>query len=255
MFDGNWDWDVSLGYGKFKQEQLRLNEINVFRAANALNAEYADDGVTIQCADADARAQGCVPMNLFGEGSITKEAADYIRANPTITTNIEQTTLMGYIAGDLFDMPAGPVASAFGVEYRKDEQRVAAGGGAAEGGITFNYVPTFAGDVSVYEAFAEMALPLLKDAPGAKSLTAEVSARVADYSWSGTGLVGSYKTGLIWQPIDGYAIRANWARAQRAPTITELMSPPRGDYDSFDDICDGVTATSTSAGHDIDARE
>ena len=51
-------------------------------------------------------------------------------------------------------------------------------------------------------------------------------------------------------PTDGYMVRANWARAQRAPTITDLMSPPRGDYDSFNDICDGVTATSTDAGHD-----
>lgn len=249
MFDGNWDWDVSVGYGKFKQEQTRLNEINVFRAASALDADYAADG-SIQCADADARANGCQPLNLFGEGSITPEAADYIRANPTITTDIEQVNVLGYITGDLFEMPAGPVASAFGIEYRRDEQTVATGGGAEVGGVTFNYVPTFSGDVEVYEAFAEAAFPLLKDAPGAKNLSLEVSARVADYSWSNIDLVGSYKTGLIWEPISGYAVRANWARAQRAPTITEALSPPRGDYDSFDDICDGTTATSTDAGHD-----
>ena len=71
---------------------------------------------------------------------------------------------------------------------------------------------------------------------GAKSLTAEVSARVADYSWSGTGLVQSYRTGLVWEVVDGYALRANWARAQRAPSIDDLISPPAGDYDSFTDI-------------------
>lgn len=63
-------------------------------------------------------------------------------------------------------------------------------------------------------------------------------------------MMASYKLGLTWQPVEGYMVRANYARAQRAPTITELMSPPRGDFDSFDDICDGVSATSTSAGHD-----
>lgn len=247
MFDGDWDWDVSVGYGTFKQEQVRYNELYVANVTNALNAEKLPDG-TIQCADADARAEGCVPINLFGEGSITPEAADYIRANPTITTNIDQVTVLGYIAGDLFDMPAGPVASAFGVEYRYDSQDVKTN--VPYGGVTFNYVPDFSGDVSVYEAFGEMAFPLLRDVTAAKNLTAEVSARVADYSWATTGIIGSYKAGFIWEPVESYAIRANWARAQRAPSITELMSPARGDYDSFDDICDGATATSDDAGHD-----
>ena len=249
MFDGDWNWDLSVSFGKFKQEQLRLNELNTFRVANALDAEYAADG-SIQCADADARAEGCVALNLFGEGSITPEMADYIRANPTITTNIEQTNILGVIDGDLFEMPAGTVAAAFGLEYRKDYQSVRTSDEQQYGGVTFNVVPSFSGRVEVYEAFAEAAFPLLRDASWAKSLTAEASLRVADYSWAGTGLTNSYKLGLIWEPVQGYMVRSNYAKAERAPTITELMSPPRGDYDSFDDICDGVTATSTSKGHD-----
>ncbi|MEQ3528079.1 TonB-dependent receptor [Pseudoalteromonas sp. XMcav11-Q] len=243
----DWEWDVSVGYGKFKQEQTRSNEIYVARVKQALNAERLDDG-TVQCKDEQARSQGCVPINLFGEGSITPEAADYIRANPSITTDIDQVTVSGFVTGDLFELPAGAVASAFGFEYRKDTQSVSTN--VPNGGVTFNYVPTFEGDVSVREIFGELSLPLLKDAPMAKSLSAEVSARIADYSWANTGLIQSYKAGFIYEPIEGYSIRANWARAMRAPTITELMSPPRGDYDSFDDICDGVTATSTDAGHD-----
>ena len=241
MFDGGWDWDLSVGYGKFEQRQTRFNEIYVANVRNALHVE--DDGNGgYQCDDADARAAGCVPINLFGEGSITPEAADYIRANPTINSDIEQTTVLGYIAGDLFEMPAGPVATVFGFEWRKDFQGVSTN--VPEGGITFNYVPDFEGDVTVREAFAEAAFPLLRDVAGAKSLTANVSARLADYSWGGTGLIGSYTTGLIYEPADGYVVRANWSRAQRAPSITELLSPPRGDYDSFDDICQEVTATS-----------
>ncbi|PKG83898.1 TonB-dependent receptor [Colwellia sp. 75C3] len=255
MLDGNWDWDVSVGYGKSTQEQIRGNEINTINAAYALDAEYAADGVTIQCADEQARAAGCLPMNVFGEGSITPEVADYIRANPTIDTTVEQLTITGYVAGDLFEMPAGPVASAFGFEWRKDSQEVETGGGATEGGVTFNYVPEYSGEVKVAEVFGEAAFPLLRDVTGAKSLTAEVSARVADYSWSGTGLVQSYRTGLVWEVVDGYALRANWARAQRAPSIDDLLSPPAGDYDSYSDICYGTTATSDDAGHDNCRKE
>ena len=255
VFDGDWDWDVSVGYGRFTQEQIRGNEINTINAGFALDAEYAEDGMTIQCADADARANGCLPMNIFGEGSITPEVADYIRANPTIDSTVEQATLTGYMAGDLFEMPAGAVASAFGFEYRKDSQNIETGGGATEGGVSFNYVPEYSGEVTVAEIFGEAAFPLLKDVVGAKSLTAEVSIRLADYSWANTGLMQSYKTGLVWEVVDGYALRANWARAQRAPSIDDLISPPAGDYDSLTDICYGTTATSTDAGHNNCRKE
>ena len=121
MFDGEWDWDISAGYGKFHQRQFRNNEIDVFKAKKALDAGYADDG-SIQCNDAEARADGCVALNVFGEGSITPEMANYIRVNPTLNTYNEQANIMGYITGDLFEMPAGPVATVFGFEYRKDTQ-------------------------------------------------------------------------------------------------------------------------------------
>ena len=252
MFDGDWDWDLSVGFGKFEQKQRRFNELYVANVRNALNVESDGNG-GYQCVDESARANGCVPLNLFGEGAITEEAADYIRANPGINTKIEQFNVLGYMAGDLFEMPAGMVSSVFGFEYRKDTQAVKTN--VPAGGVTFNYVPDFKGDISVAEIFAEAAFPLLKDVSGAKNLSAEVSIRLAEYDLDNIDLVQSYKTGLVWEPIEGYAIRANWARAQRAPTITEAMSPPRGDYDSFDDICDGVTATSTSPGHDNCRKE
>ncbi|MCL1036916.1 TonB-dependent receptor [Shewanella submarina] len=240
----DWEWDLSVGYGNFKQEQVRSNEIDLVRLQNALNAEQLDNG-TIQCKDADARADGCVPVNLFGAGSISAEAADYIRATPTIDTEITMTNVLGYVTGDLFELPAGQVASAFGFEYRRDTQKV--GTNAPNGGISFNHVPDFEGSVDVYEVFGEASVPLLRDVTAAKSLSLDLSLRLADYSWSNTGVLSSYKAGLVYEPTDGYMVRANWATAQRAPSITELISPPRGDFDSFDDICDGVTADSTES--------
>jgi outer membrane receptor protein involved in Fe transport len=243
LFDNEWDWEVSVGYGDFKQEQLRENEIDVFKEAWALDAEYAEDGVTIQCASAEARADGCVPMNIFGVGSISPEAADYIRVNPTITAKLDQTNVLGYITGDLFDMPAGPVASVFGLEYRKDTLDLMTSPGQANGGITFNIVPQFSGDIDVMEAFTEFSFPLTQ------KLQLDISARVGDYSPKGVDTIFSYTAGLMWEVADGYHLRGNFARAQRAPTITELMSPPRGDFDGYNDICDGVTADSTEEGH------
>jgi iron complex outermembrane recepter protein len=249
VFDGEWDWDLGLSYGEFEQRQLRLNEISIVNLANGLDVEVLDNG-TIQCASAEARADGCVPVNIFGYGSITPEAADYIRANPVINTDISQLNISGYMTGELFELPAGAVSSAFGFEYRKDKQQVNVADELRALAITFNDVPDIKGDVSVWEAFGEVTLPLLRNAPMAKNLSLDLSLRLADYSHENIDLMTSYRAGFIWEPVSGYAFRANYARAQRAPSITELISPPRGDYDSFNDICDGVTLTSTDPGHD-----
>ena len=244
MFDDNWDWDLSVGYGNFEQYQVRSNELDVFKEAQALDAEYAADGVTIQCADPDARAAGCVPLNLFGVGSITPAMADWLRVNPIINPTVELINVLGYMNGDLFDMPAGPVGAVFGFEWRRDSMDLRVSDGPRYGGITFNLVPPIKGDFDVAELFSEMSFPL------AENLTADISVRISDYSMENIDTVFSHTAGLTWEPVDGYILRANIARAQRAPDITELLSPRRGDYDSFDDICDAVSATSTEVGHD-----
>ncbi|GAB3020798.1 TonB-dependent receptor domain-containing protein [Bowmanella dokdonensis] len=253
-FDNEWEWELSVGYGKFKQEQRRSNEISIVKLRQALDAEVADDG-SIQCSDAQARAEGCVPVNIFGYNSITPEAADYIRANPWIDTDITQLSIGGYMTGDLFELPAGPVSTAFGFEYRKDTQEVNVDDELRNLAVTFNDVPDFKGEVKVKEVFAEATMPLLRDAAMAKNLTLDLSLRLADYSQKNIDLMSSYRAGLIWEPVEGYAVRANYARAQRAPNITELISPPRGDYDSFTDICDGVTLTSDEPGHEACRQE
>jgi len=244
LFNDKWDWEASVGYGNFEQKQIRSNELDVRKERQALDAEYAEDGVTIQCADPEARAAGCVPLNIFGYNSITPAMADWLRVNPTITTKLDQVDLLAYIVGDLFDMPAGGVGAVFGVEWRRDSLDLIPSEEQQYGGITFNVVPGFTGEIDVAEAFTEASLPITRN------FSADLSFRVADYSPPGIDTVYSYSAGLMWEVADGYSLRGNYARAQRAPTITELYSPPRGDYDSYTDICDGVTANSQGDGHD-----
>jgi len=244
MFSDKWDWDVSVGYGHFEQLLIRSNELDVRKTAQALDASIDPVTNEIVCNDPAARAAGCVPLNIFGVGSITPEMADWIRYTPILNPTIEQTNFLGYISGNLFEMPAGDVGAVFGVEYRKDEMEMLADDGSNYGGITYNIVPDIFGDMDVTELFSEFSFPL------AESLTADLSLRVGDYSHKNISTVFSYTAGLMWEVADGYNLRANFARAQRAPDLTELFSPERGDYDSYTDICDEVSATSTEAGHD-----
>src|SRR3546814_5966087 len=67
---------------------------------------------------------------------------------------------------------------------------------------------------------------------------------VADEKIDRVGNGCSWRGGVQYAPIPDIRFRAQFARAQRAPDIAELYSPPRGNFESANDLCDGVTPTS-----------
>lgn len=236
----DWDWEASLGYGRFEQNQVRRGNLNGYNLMQGLDA--IEVGGEIVCRD---QSNGCVPVNLFGEGAITPEAADYIRVELEQNAVITQTNFLAYATGDLWQLPAGPLAAAFGVEYRRDEQQLRGDPLSQYGGSTGNIVPNFEGSIEVYETFAEFSAPLVRDRPGIRSLSIDGSLRLAHYDIENVSGVVSYRGGVQWAPVDDVRFRFQYARAQRAPDLAELYSPARGDFDSVPDICRGVTPAST----------
>ncbi len=245
-FGGGWDWEAYVGFGHFRLEQVRMNDLNFQNVQYALNieADPASPG-NFRCVNAAARADGCVPLNIFGIGSISAEAADYIRAVDHLEQVLKQKTAAFNIVGELFDLPAGPLAAAFGMEYRKEEQATDGDPVTQTGNTGYAEIPDLRGTYDVVEAFAEFNLPLLADRPFAHRLSADAAVRFADYSQENVGTVASWKIGGSWAPVRDIRFRGQFARAQRAPDITELFSELRGDFDTADDPCDGVTAAST----------
>lgn len=239
-----WTWEASAGFGQYRQDQLRRNEINGIHLTQALNAELGPDSQP-RCVDADARAAGCVPVNLFGEGSITPEAANWIRADLRQNLTIRQYNAQAFATGNLFDGPAGPIGAAAGIEYRRDSQQLRGDALSQSGGTTGNAVPNFGGSISAIEAFAEVSVPLVRERPGIELLSVDASARIAHYSIDRVGWVFSWRGGVQYAPVPDLRFRAQYARAQRAPDIAELYSPPRGNFEAATDICSGVTPTTT----------
>ena len=239
---GSWTWSATAGFGEYDQSQDRLNEINGLHLTQALNAEQLVDG-TIQCVDPAARAAGCVPINLFGEGSITPQAADWIRANLHQDVTVRQYNAQAFATGNLFDGPAGPVAAAVGVEWRRDSETLVGDALSQSGGTTGNAIPNFSGEISAIEGFTELSAPIVRDRPGAYLLSIDASARVAHYDIDRVGWVFSWRGGVQYAPIRDLRFRVQYARAQRAPDVAELFSPPRGNFEAGVDLCDGVTPT------------
>lgn len=236
----DWDWKLTYGYGKFSGEQIRGNTLNLQRVQWALDSERVN-GV-VQCRSAAARADGCVPLNIFGVGSITPEMANYIRANTFYRPTNRQDTIEGYVSGALFELPAGPVETAFGFESRRDHTQTRTDPLIQSGVASSSFLPEYEGTIKANEVFAEASVPLLADLPFAHRLVLNGAVRVADYNLEAVGTTVSYRAGLQWSPISDLRLRTEYARAQRAPDTSELFSPPRDDADTVADICSGVTA-------------
>ena len=241
---GNWRWDLVYGYGRYEQDQVRRNAVNLENLRFGLNAVRDPVSGEIVCADAAARAAGCVPVNLFGVGSISTAAADYIRADLLFQPRLSQETVQANISGELLQLPAGPLVLAGGAEYRQEKSSLTTDDVTAAGTSSLAFIPEFSGEFDVKEAYVEIGVPLLAETAFAHELRLEGAVRVADYSQGDVGTVFSYNGRLEWSPIRDIRFRASYARAQRAPDLTEIFSPPRDDFDTVNDICDGVTATS-----------
>lgn len=230
--ENDWQWSTHASYGKFSQRQQYINELNYLRIRQAFRIETDGNG-GYQCTDEAARAAGCVPLNIFGEGSISKEAANFIRFNDTLKQDRQQYILAFEMNGELMQLDAGPVSIAFGAEYRKERQQTDGGDDNQLEYTSITPIPDITASFDVKEVYAEADIPLVED-----ELSLQIAARYADYSTVG-GIL-SYNLGGSWQAHENLRLRAQYSRSQRAPTLTEFFSPARGDSDSVRDPCDGL---------------
>ena len=219
------DWDVFGSYGESEQIQTQKGYWLNSRVQQALLATS-----TTECLDP---SNGCVPLNLFGpDGSITPEMNSFLNANSQVTTKTSLAQVRGTISGDFgWSVPwaSDAVAFAVGGEYRKytasqesdllsQSGDLGGAGGAA---------PNVNGGYDVYEAYGELVLPIVQDKPFFQDLTLEAGIRYSDYTvQGGSGYnTTTWKAGGSWTPFDGFKVRGNYARAVRAPNISELFSP------------------------------
>ena len=248
-----WNYEVYGAYGQTKEAQQSTGQVNVLNFRNALEAVADVDDVNgnlnrteAVCRDSQARAQGCVPINVFGFGSISPEALQYVTAPGSLLTRTTQKLVGGSINGEPFALPAGNVGIAAGFEWRKEFSSAIPDALTQAGLNAGNATPPTSGEFSVKELFLESRVPLLKDAPFAKELSVLAAFRAGDYST--VGRTNSWNAGFEWTPIADVKVRATRALSTRAPNINELYQAPSQDFPSgLVDPCVGVTATSTGA--------
>ncbi len=230
----NWQWNSYLTWGKTKQEQEDGGQINIERAAQAL--DVIDDGNgNLVCRNDLARLQGCVPLNIFGE-NVSQAAVDYVRVPAKATGAAEQFVVSTGLTGDLpFELPGGYVSMAAGVEQRLEKGSYNPGELAQTGASSTNKTDATYGSLHTTDYYVEFVLPLIE------RLELDLAARYSDHS-----IVGGQTTwnaGIEYSPIDDLKFRASAARAIRTPNIADLYAGRGETFATVSDPCDGVTAT------------
>ncbi len=229
----DWDFDLSFVYGQTDLERVNRNNLVYDNYFNALDAVRDDNG-NIVCRSEEARNEGCVPVNIMGFGQPSQAAIDYINTVSKSTSVIKQTVISGSIANsDVYELPAGSVGVAFGMEYRKEQSTTHEADNAE--GTFFNVLGEDNGSFNVKEVFGEVSVPVLSDLPGVKSLTVEAAVRYANYSTIGDAT--SWKLGLDWQIVDELRARSTLSSALRAPNISEIYGAESQTFFNISDSC------------------
>jgi outer membrane receptor protein involved in Fe transport len=238
---GPWNYDAFVSHGVTTESQVGGGQVNVLNFRNALRAIPDGAGGAV-CLDPDAVAEGCVPVNVFGFNSISPEAARYINAPTTFTSETRQNVAGVTVTGEVTQLPAGPLGVAGGIEYRKEFSRATHDALGQLGLNASNAIPETKGGFDVWDYFLEGRFPIVKDQPYAKMLAATAAVRYGDYSTVGGTF--SYSLGLEWGLNNDLRFRATGSQATRAPNILELFQGPTQDFPTgLQDPCDGVTAT------------
>jgi outer membrane receptor protein involved in Fe transport len=186
----------------------------------------------------------CEPLNLFGDGSPSAAATDWIMNTTTAVDEIEQTVLSGYLTGDAWTLPGGPLAWAFGAEYREESSDSRPDPFETAGATFGNVIQPNSGEFDVKEIFGEINLPLVTGKPGAQELSMDAAYRYSDYSTIGE--TNTWKLGAQWAPIQAVTFRATVAEAVRAPNIGEAFGAENQTFEFIVDPCDvGEVPTGT----------
>ncbi|MEO7732616.1 MAG: TonB-dependent receptor, partial [Kofleriaceae bacterium] len=220
------NWDATVAYGLNRAEQRRNNSFNSAKLGQALGPAYQGSDGRYHCGTAaNPGDPNCVPFNIFGGqgadglGTITKEMLGFTTFTEHDVSEQSLVDAVANLTGNLVKLPAGWIAAAIGVEYRRlngffEPDAVVAAGDSAD----IPASPT-SGHFSVSEAYGELRVPLAAGKKGLELLDLNAAARVSNYSFLEPELTG--KVGGRYKPTKDLIIRGSYGLGFRAPSIGE----------------------------------
>ena len=236
----NWNWELGFRYSRNYEQNLAGDVVSRSGLREAL-------------LDTDPATAFNPFLGILGRNSEAAISRVYV----TLHTSGEFQLPLGYfhLDGDLFNLPAGPVSFAAGVEYRGERWR----NDPDPENTTFDTIGSTDLQASrvnrdVWSTYQEVRIPVTSPAwkfPGAYSLEFDIAEREEWYSQntSATTILKARhsqfdaqkpKFSVRWQPLDpkwigALTLRATYSEAFHAPTLPDLTPAGTEGFASFPD--------------------
>lgn len=154
-----------------------------------------------------------------------------------------QSTLSSFnagISGEMFELPAGAVAYAAGIEYGKEWFYDKSDSFTSNGGVMGKGGSSAQGEREQYAGYAEVAVPVIDN------LTVTLAGRYDYYDdLSDVGGQFSPQVAVEYRPVDNLLLRGLYAETFRAPDMQRLFGEPTAAYSTVIDTptCDAAGGT------------
>ncbi|WP_157219182.1 TonB-dependent receptor [Flavisphingomonas formosensis] len=217
------DWRIDLSYSRGHSATDNRSDriVNTTRLDEALGNTPIPAG-----SDYDPARDGY--FNPFGSGTSNGAALlDYIGggySTERLRNRLDTATLA--LDGPLVRLPAGAVRIALGTSWRREH--FLRGGENFYTGDTPTPLTESRGSRSMEALYAELSVPLFgpdNALPGLHQLL--LSAAVRHEHYSDFGSTTNPKLGLVWEPVEGLALKASYGTSFRAPALPEINDPVR----------------------------
>ena len=237
---GNWSWSFYGNYSEVDSSDDYGPLFDLSKVKLAVGPTARDDDGNVKC---DTNGDGmfnndddamCVPLNVFGQGSITRDMIDYISFRQFETNKVAQRVVaFNLTKPNLFELPGGDVGFAAGLSQRKESGKYkpdALVAALAEiSAVTGTPSDVTDGSYTVDELFFEFRIPAME------TLEMELGYRYSDYDTFGD--TSNWKFGVQYRPIDDLLLRGSAGTSFRAPSIQELYGGSGISFPSITDPC------------------
>lgn len=242
---GNITWEVYLNYSEVDYTNNYGPLFNLEKVALSVGPTAVDAEGVLRCDTTgdgvfdDADEQACVPLDVFGEGSITPEMTAYSSFRQNEKNKATQKVWgFNLTKTDLLTLPGGDVGLAIGYTIRKETGQYTPDAFVAEladrGAVTGAPSDVTDGGYEADEWYAEVRLPIMD------MLEIDLGIRYSDYDSFGS--TTNWKVGVQFRPIDDLLLRGSATTSFRAPTIADQFG---GSGISFPSVADPCAANPT----------
>lgn len=212
-------------------------------------------GITVNTPTPDPDVAGCTPINLFIGAGNSIEAINFISTDGQSTGRVSQADWLGYVSGELLQLPAGWSQFSIGFERRREYGSFQSGGVLSDGLSREPAIPSIPQEEIVSNEFmAELRVPvfnedfgfnIINDAIGFNLFNSlEINGAYRRIDQSGIKPLNVFTGGGSIDLFGGdLTIRGNFTRSARQPSLVELFSPDAQTFDQTGDPCDNRNIT------------